>query len=73
MLGQISFNILKNNMNDATENTLSKSESKANQRVRMDTPNSRAVQRHLGKLQVYNNRNLKKVNKEKHKFCTGVR
>ena len=74
MLGPISLNILNNNMNDATENTLSKFEGNAKQRVRADMPNSRAsVQQDLEKFQVYANRNLLKVNKEKCKFCTSAR
>lgn len=42
MLSPISFNILNNNMNDVTENTLSKCEGNAKQRVKVDRPNSRA-------------------------------
>lgn len=64
MLGTIPFNILNTNMNDVTENTLSKFEDNAKQRVRVDVPNSRAsVQRDLEKFLVYANRNLIKVNK----------
>lgn len=74
MLGPISFNILNNNMSDVTENMLSKFEGNTKQRVRVDVPNSRAsVQRDLEKFQVYANRILKKVNKEKCKFCTSAK
>lgn len=74
MLGPISFNILNSNMNDVTENTLSKFEGNVKQRARADKPNSRAsVQRDLEKFQVYANRNLLKVNTKKCKFCTSTR
>lgn len=53
-------------MNDVTENTLSKCEGNAKQRVKVDRPNSRAsAQQDCEKFQVYSNRNLMKVNKEK--------
>lgn len=74
MLGPVPFNIFNNNMNDVTENMLSKFEGNTKQRVRADTPNSRAlVQRDLEKFQVYANRNFMKISKEKCKFCTSAR
>lgn len=41
MLGPISFNTLNKNMNDVTENTVSKFEDDIKLKVRVDMPNNR--------------------------------